>query len=341
MYFCADASIDDFPRMENEKDDAPRFQRAIDACPNGELYVPAGIYEIAQPLSVKNLCSIRMHKSAILRAVQKMDFVLNINCRKQHTERDAGAPEDYNLFLKGGQIDGNGLASCLALSHYHHFTFADTTILNGFPYGVQVDENQSYGYELIVNNVYCKTVICGLAGNVAFYICGGDSHYTDIVVVDYTIGFRCVEHGWANRFTRCHVWGGPVPPAKEGEYPEMLKDSICFDLNVGGNILQDCYADTGVIGYRINSFTRMFGCTYFSNPKFGLDDIVCIKHVSGELLVSGNSFHKTAPSVTIYEGDENCREKLIWQHNFTPGFSQEELPDFAKDCGKADSFRMA
>jgi len=53
-----------------------------------------------------------------------------------------------------------------------------------------------------------------LAGNTAAYLCGGDSHYTDCIVVDYTVGFR--NAGGSNRFTRCHVWGD------EGVAPTLL-----------------------------------------------------------------------------------------------------------------------
>lgn len=338
MLSAADASLSDFPRLADEADDSPRFARAIAACPSGVLYVPAGVYEIAAPLVIDNLCSLLLHKSAILRAVRAMDFVLTVDCRRQWDKalRTPDMPEDYNLFLSGGQIDGNGLASCLSLCAYHHFTFADMTILNGKVYGVKIDDGERYGYELIANNIYCKTVLPGLAGNVAMYICGGDSHYTDIVVVDYTIGFKLVEHAWANRLTRCHVWGGPVPPPAEGALPEMLKDSVNFEIHVGGNILRDCYADTGEIGFLIDAETRMDGCSYFSNPVFKLDGITCISHKSGKLTVADMTFSKTATSVKIYDG---CGA-VTWRDCKANGFADDEIP-FAEGSASATPQRLA
>ena len=328
MLTLADKSIADFPRLPGEKNDSLRIQRAIDASPSEVLYFPAGIYEIATPLNMKNLCSLLLHKNAILKAIAAMDFILHVDCDLQHNKklRTSDMPEDYNLFIRGGQIDGNALASCLALSRYHHFSLADSTFLNGRKFGLFVDENQQYGYELIANNLYFKTVLSGLAGNVAVYACGGDSHYTDIVIVDYTVGFRFVEHGWANRLTRCHVWGGPLPPRREGDLPEMLKDSICFDLKVGGNILRDCYADTGAIGYLIGADTRLLGCSYYSNPIFKLDNIRCIKHNQGILLVADNTFTKTSEHIKIYEGSG---KNVIWRDNTTYGFTAEEIPCFS------------
>ena len=44
----------------------------------------------------------------------------------------------------------------------------------------------------------------------------------------------------SNRLTRCHVWGGPVPPRSEGELPEMLIDSVNYVLSSYDAILTDC-----------------------------------------------------------------------------------------------------
>ena len=322
MILPADKTLADYPRWENEDNDTPRIRRAIADCPSGVLYFPAGVYEIAEMVEVTNACSLLLHKSAILRAVREMDFVLSMDCVVHWDKKlqAPGTPEDYNLFIRGGQFDGNGLASCLFVTRYHHFTLADTTCLNGKHYGLKVDGAEKFGYEIIVNNLYCKTVIPGLAGNVGVYIEGGDSHYTDVVVVDYTVGFRLVNHAWANRLTRCHVWGGPVPPKAEGELPEMLVDSICFDINVANNTLRDCYADTGKTGFRINASTQLLGCHYFSNPAFRLDDITCIDHLRGRLTVSDSCFHKTAEHVEIYRGSW---EQVVWHNNFLDGFPEE------------------
>ena len=304
-------------RRMNETDDSPRLQRAIDAVPSDVLDIPRGIYELATPLRVTNLCSLRLHKSAVLRAVRPMDYILTVDCLLQHDkeQRTADMPEDYNLFVEGGQLDGNGLASCMSLGNYHHFTLKDTAFLNGRRYGLRVD-GFGHGYELIATNLYFKCVRPGLAGNTAVYTSGGDSHYTDCVVVDYTIGFHLDGGAGANRLTRCHVWGGPIPPPAPGALPEMLADSINFKIEDGGSILRDCYADTGQIGFYIRGDARLLGCSYFSNPHFKLDHITMIKHVGGRLLVKDARFAKTAPDVKAYEG---CGS-VVWQDVTYCGF---------------------
>ena len=100
--------------------------------------------------------------------------------------------------------DGNGLASCLMLTEFHHFTLRDITLRNGRKYGLRV-QDYGHSYELVANNVYGRCYPPGLAGNVGISINGGDSHYTDCIMVDYTIGME-ITSGGSNRRTRCHIW---------------------------------------------------------------------------------------------------------------------------------------
>ena len=67
-----DNSLADFPRLAGESDDAPRFQRAVDACKCGVLTVPGDDYTFAQTVYVTNLCSIVMSPSARIKAVAEM-----------------------------------------------------------------------------------------------------------------------------------------------------------------------------------------------------------------------------------------------------------------------------
>lgn len=42
-----DLSLEQFKRTPEETSDDPRIRRAIEACDNGVLYIPKGIYEIS------------------------------------------------------------------------------------------------------------------------------------------------------------------------------------------------------------------------------------------------------------------------------------------------------
>ena len=257
----ADARLSDFPRLAGETDDAPRFRRAIDAAANGILEVPKGEYEIASPLVITNRCSLDMHPAAHLVATKEMDFVVTWTAAGDYVsltlfESDGRIYDNLGLFIRGGDIDGNGLASCLRLSNAHHFTLANITLHNGKRVGLEVSRGEGrYLYELVANNVYAKCTMKGLAGNVGIDVSVSDCHLTDVFVIDYTVGMRI--GGSSNRLTRCHVWGGtvapkglgmrdwstaygeskrhPWTPAAEREMlakglPEMLADSIAFDI---------------------------------------------------------------------------------------------------------------
>ena len=292
-------------RSRGEDDDSGRLQRAIDATPGGVVAIGAGIYELAAPLRICNGCSLLLHKAAILRAVREMDFLVTYDGARvvadDYHYEPGRMPTDMNPFIVGGVFDGNGLASCICLNNYHHFTMRDLVCLNGRRYGLRVGET-GHGYELIAGNLYCRTTMSGLAGNVGISSTEGDSHYTDCIVVDYTVGMEMLGGG-SNRLTRCHVWGGPVPPIRPGEPPEMLKDSICYRLKSADVLLRDCYADTGKTGYLVDTDARLCSCSYYNNWKFGLDDVTCIRHVGGRLLVSEGYFTQTSPKATLYDGD--------------------------------------
>ena len=97
----ADHTLSEFPRLPGETDDAPRLQRAVDATPSGVLEIGRGLYEIAKTVSVTNLCSLRMHKSAHLRAVAEMDFILRVNNAPLYDSLEwyGDRRQDYNMFV--------------------------------------------------------------------------------------------------------------------------------------------------------------------------------------------------------------------------------------------------
>lgn len=308
-----DINLADYKRFENENDDAPRFERAISAAAGRVLYVPCGEYIISSPIIIKNNTSLLMHPKAKLIANREMDYVLS--CYLNYKAFDL---DDLNAFVTGGIIDGNGLASGMFITGCKHFTVSNISFINGKKYGFRA---QKPGYELIANNLYCKCNMSGLAGNTGISIDMGDSHYTDCIVVDYTVGME-VSSG-SCRLTRCHVWGGPIPPKEEGGIPEMLKNSVCFRVLVcDGNdcLLRDCYADTATVGFEIHDNTRLAGCAYLNNPIFRLDDITVIDHQWGYLSVYDGFFRVCHNHGVLYRGKN---KNVKWGDNYVEGIETE------------------
>ncbi|MBQ0032695.1 MAG: hypothetical protein KBT68_07830, partial [bacterium] len=318
-----DVTLADYPRLAGETNDTERVCRAIAATVPGDvLYFPKGIYEISRTIMATNGISLLLHKSATLKAVTKMENLLVIDRLSTWSQGGKeGIAYDQGLFLRGGHLDGNGLATCLYLNRYFHFTVRDVVFANGYPYGLHVGKA---GAEIVANNLYFRTYLKGLAGNVALFSEGNDSYYTDIVVVDYTVGLRTT--GGANAFTHYRVWGGFVPPVAKGRLPEMLENSICFDLGGYMNMLRDSYADTGAIGFRLGGWgQQVVGCWFLNNVVFGLKDITIVKQTPGshDMLVADCCFRGSGPQTKLYEGPGT----LKWRDMLYRGFGEGvELP---------------
>jgi len=332
-----DVNLADFPRLAGETDDAPRFMRAVAAAPNGVLHVPKGEYDIAAMLHITNRCSLSMHPAAHLVAREKMKYVVFWDGAADYHalsvyNPDGSVYDNLNLFIKGGDIDGNGLASCLAIANAHHFTLADISLHNGLVTGLCVTrETGGHLYELIANNVYCKSTKSGLAGNVGIECQVCDCHFTDCIIVDYTKGIRVT--GGSNRFTRCHIWGGTVPPKGMGfkewsdayarrkkmesarkwtaederaqlarGVPEMLPCSTAFECTGWANVFDGCYADTAEIGFDVRNGATIISSGFYNNPRMGLRKSTAIVHRGGKLCVAFSDFNGGAKCEKLYEG---------------------------------------
>ena len=87
-----DASVGDFPRLAGESGDSVRIQRAVAAAGDGGVvWFPRGEYAIDAMLEVTNSTSLQLHKSAHLKAVKPMPFVL----RYEAKPRDLYAQEPF------------------------------------------------------------------------------------------------------------------------------------------------------------------------------------------------------------------------------------------------------
>ena len=348
-----DTILTDFSKVAGDKSDSERIQRAIDATENGILCIPKGDYSIKTPIIITNHCSLKMHPAARLIAEEEMDFVLTYNAKGNYHNltlfnEDGSVYDNLGLFIEGGDIDGNGLASCFAITNAHHFTLSNISLHNGKEYGLYVGgKNGGHIYELVCNNVYCKCTMKGLAGNVGIWSDRHDAHFNDCFVVDYTVGMRML--GSANRLSRCHLWGGTVPPKNisvkdwseifgerkkarqvgiygdalneiyDNEVPEMLENSIAFDIQGSYNVLDGCYADTAETGYNIARNARLINCDFFNNMLMGLKKSTAINHIGGKLSVMMCTFRSTVGTEVLYAGD---KENVDWDNNIVSGFAE-------------------
>ena len=321
-----DVDVSAFPRAAGDDGDSARILRAVAAAgPGGVVWFPRGTYAIDTRLVVSNQVSFLLHKSACLKAMRSMPFILTYFGRQMEDGGHAGAEVDHNLFIRGGVFDGNGCAGGVQAMGLRHFSLADTTYRNCRGVGLQLGDPSlpntvAGGYEIVANNLYFVCIRPGLAGNVGLLTYIGDSHFTDIVVVDHTVGI--CDRRWSNRFTRCHVWGGPVcNPATNR--PEYLPNSIAFDLHGYDAVLDNCYADTAMTGFNVQTMVRLVNCSSHNNWRFKMDDPTVIKHWKGRLIVTGGRFDKASPRATAYWRGPDARE-LVWRDNTLECFAPED-----------------
>ena len=306
---ATDHSLAEFSRRTGETDDSPRFQRAVDACRGGgELSVPAGEYAFARTVFVTNLCNVKMSPAATIRAVKPMKWMVEIDCSWEYSRKSAPGDvysRNFNLGWSGGILDGCGLASCLALDNYAHFTLENATFNNGRVYGVGV-ETRGRGYELIARNIYFHTSLPGLEGNTGLWAYAGDSHFIDIISVNYTTGIHLAGRG-SNRMSRCHVWGTSTTPIVKGVVPDVLKESVCFRIDASDVVLRDCYADTGTIGFWMTGWEERMECCTYAGLKL-LSDSIIIRQNRGSIWANGFYPRKISPSAVLYvAGSDDAR----------------------------------
>ena len=315
-----DHSVDECPALPGETDDQPRLQRAVYACANKVLFVPAGDYKFDRTLVVTNYCSVLMHKRARFIAEKPMEYVVKVNFSPLY--KPVFKPweiMDFGNFFKGGRIDGRGIASCMSIHGYFHFTLRDVCFHNGKVFGLRVKGDAGPGgCELNASNLHFVNKVKGNAGNTAIKVTGCDDNFTDCWAMDYTVGFDI--EGSSNFLTRCHAYGGVVPAPAPGEMPEYLKDSIGFRIRHSSNVLlRDCYSDTASTGYLVEGWeVRILGCCYFYNGGMikkvkpeNRDKFVVFKQPVGTMLVADGLVVKNLKDTVIYEGNGNARFRDI------------------------------
>lgn len=318
-----DADVGEFARLDGDTSDAARILRAVEkAGKGGIVWFPRGVYLIDWTLMVTNGASLWLHKSARLVATAGLDFVIDYSGGVM--EAGGGRPmADHNLFIRGGEVDGKGRASCLRVRSFRRMEVSGLTLRNGRRFGLKLGAKElgraGGGYEAVVRDVYCICDRPGMAGNVGMESELSDCHFVDCFVVDYTVGVRLRNSSC--RLARCHVWGGMVRNAAGA--CEYLKDSVAFDLDNWDTLLDACYADTAKVGFRVRGHARVVNSAVFNNYEvFKMDDPLAIDHVDGNLTVANCHFVKTSPHARLYRGAS--KYPLRWRDNTLVRFTDEE-----------------
>ena len=130
--------------------------------------------------------------------------------------------------------------------------------------------------------------------------------------------------------------GGGIVKKAGSDAPEMLENSVAFDLCGDDAVLTDCYADTAMTGFWVRKDARIFNCGYFNNWRFKMDNPTVFRHDKGRLVVTGGRFSKNSPNATLYAAGKDAGG-LVWRDNYTLRFSAAEMTGLSSKLGNVVS----
>ena len=278
------------------------------------ITIAPGIYAVNSTVVIPYGVSVRMHQYTKIVASNTFsgNYVLKYagegNFEYNTTNPITGGEDDLMcLLFSGGVIDADGKAGCFTMGKGMHITIENMTFLNPKTVGLNVG-NEGFCYETIVKNCYVRTFITGCKGNIGFDVNASDNHFVDCITQDVSTAFK--DRWGANRFTRCHSWGGRL--GYPNSHP-MLDDSIIFDIS-SSSMLIDCYADSSAIGVKINGDNNILvGMNWFNNySKYGLDYITLLDlNGNGTKFIGCYMRTGTTPHYTLINNPNNKQYETV------------------------------
>lgn len=206
-------------------------------------------------------------------------------------------------FIKGGIIDGKGLANGIKVDGLYGYNISDITIYKPKKYGIWCGG----GHELFMSNI----TICNQWGNTdvtAIYFKVTDSQIHDIIAINTLIGFHI--KGSSSRCSRLHHW------SLNSSDKDYISNSISFLLEASDTSLSDCYADTSEINYWIkpNFDATLINCgSFFNNSMATADKVVRIKNDGTAYIIGGRYFAytKTGENVQIETSETTVKTEKV------------------------------
>ena len=294
-------SITDFGVLGNGGDETNLIKDAILQSSGKVLYFPAGVYGINNTLTINNEVSLELDANAKIIALTPMDVMIEWGKYNVYSEHH---------FIKGGIIDGMNKAKILInLSWFRHFTLKDTIFLNSIEKGIVLrsHEEDIHSVEAIVDNIYFENKTNTYINNTALVVNTTDSHISNVIMVNYTIGVEL--HNSGNRLFRIHPWV---------THANRLNISKSFVNDASNNTFTECLADSTAIGYEINKNARILHSGYYCNESFTPTNIQIFNYNTTNnpfLIVENGLFEikKQCENITVINEDA-LNEKVTFNN---------------------------
>ena len=212
-------------------DDTEALQNAINYCiENGKNLegISGKVYLITNSLNIVNNINIDFKNSTLL---------TNNNINMIEFNYPSGTKNQG--YLKNIVIDMNNIAQCgIHATRVVKKLISNIEIKNISKVGFDIED----GFEVIFENSH----LYGSSSNsIGLIINTTDCHFKDIILIDLNTALK--TYG-TNLYQRIHAWN---------KTPEITKNSVFFEANAGTSILSQCYSDTYVCAFQVNSYSRI------------------------------------------------------------------------------------
>lgn len=292
-----------FKKAKGENTDRNRIQAAINLAYWGKkVEIESSYINVDKPIEVFYLQDIQMLSNTVIAPSDNFD---GKDYSNSVVEYDAGAAriqlykgaDRYTMWvpypeeskglmaverrgIRGGCIDGRGIANCVWISHARGLILDEVSLKNPRQYGVRITGSQ----EMFISRCTCINTVESNNVNVAFSIASPDNMIRDCIAIDTNVGFVLPQYTIANSL---HHWIGMI----SGKY----ENSVSFRISPNTSLI-GCYADTSEVCYEIRDeegTCNLIGCFALSNPRMTeIKEVTGIKAVGkGKVNVTGCTFN--------------------------------------------------
>lgn len=259
-------------------DDSDAIIQAITQNPNRKIVLANGVFCTTQPININNDCSLYLI-DAELKATALMDYLINFETTRSITSAFS-LSRDCFIIGEQGTLNGNNLVNkVLRLNKFLHFTLRGINIYNARKRGLTINDSGSMSAELVASDLYfANDTDEYYTDSIAIENLGGDSFFTDINIVDFTVGVKDTRNC---TWTRVHPWIS---------HKRRIPNSKSFWLNGNNFTLLECVVDSTQYGVyleygtaRIKLMKSYWNAGVYSDVDATLYPVVMFKNVGSGL----------------------------------------------------------
>ena len=245
-------------------------QALIDANPNREIVFPDGVYLLDKPILTpahpKQSVCLRLSAYAVFKAAPGWtNAEAMVRLGATHPANDINTNGSC-YWLKGGIVDGSGVADGVSIDGGRETLVADVSIKHTRT-GLRIKKGVNGGGSADADVRNVNIVGNGAADSVGVLVEASDNTLANMRIAGVVTGVR-IAGGGGNMLRNLH-------PLFTGNWKSYDR-SVGFDIRTGDNWLDVCYSDQFRTGFRFNGGNRSIcsGCNaYWYLTKEGMSHV--------------------------------------------------------------------